>query len=645
MVRRCVRLADTDVRAPTATFLASFRATMARVSAKTLPVRRIKPPIAKADLGRIADPALLKNLWRKSIKPAYAKWRIGAFVMAHPPLDLVAMDWSLEILVDRLCRSITDGTYRPQASHIIRSAKSSGLTRPLSILSPEDQLVYKAILVLAESDLMRGMQDWTRFGRTDRKADDEGDFSSDSGWFRAWITRQGHLWTITEHHKWIVETDIANFFPSIQLPFLLAHIQAYANLSEASVRLLCRILEDVATLPEFRRSATVGLPQENFDCSRVLAHTHLRTVDDEFANEGSKNRFSRYMDDVVIGADSEKEALQFVHRIQRSMERIGLYPNTAKTRITTAAQFRQELMKPENDELGELELEVFSRPAFVRRMTADLLSAHLSLRPRPKAWERVLRRWYSLCRTARDPALLGVALRHLAAFPGSAPHILDYMSVFPLDANRLRNLFERVDSFGGVYENIEILAQEFVCQAAGSNSTRFRARASEIALGRIRAGGSEWVSAAACVTVGKYGQVDHLQELRTMARRGADQSPWKLQALMPLLGSGIVGPDALREWRDRFPQAWEISFLEAAFAGQKRPLNMLADFIAPREALRPKRWVVRPRSVFMIPILASVDAHLWTGRSNAWDVKLKSNPSDLTDRALRRWWSTRIRMA
>ena len=233
-------------------------------------------------------------------------------------------------------------------------------------------------------------------------------------------------------------------------------------------RLLCRILEDVATLPEFRRSATVGLPQENFDCSRVLAHTHLRTVDDEFANEGSKNRFSRYMDDVVIGADSEKEALQFVHRIQRSMERIGLYPNTAKTRITTAAQFRQELMKPENDELGELELEVFSRPAFVRRMTADLLSAHLSLRPRPKAWERVLRRWYSLCRTARDPALLGVALRHLAAFPGSAPHILDYMSVFPLDANRLRNLFERVDSFGGVYENIEILAQEFVCQAAGS---------------------------------------------------------------------------------------------------------------------------------------------------------------------------------
>ena len=566
-------------------------------------------------------------------------------VLARAPLDLVPMDWDINALLARLSSSIADGSYRPSGPQIVRSAKSSGLTRPLAILAAEDQLVYKVLVSLAESDLMRGMQEWTRFGRADARDLDGDNFSSESGWFRAWSRRQGHLWTITENHRWIVETDIANFFPSIQLPFLVAHVQALSRLDEGPVRLLCRILEDVAILPAFRKSATVGLPQENFDCSRVLAHTHLRTVDDEFLEEGSRNRYSRYMDDVVIGANSKEEAIRFVARIQRAMEQIGLYPNTAKTRIVSARAFRLELMKPANDLIGEIQEAFANNPhdQDVIDETNRAIDDHLGLRARPRAWERVLRRWYTTCRTQRNPVLLPQALKHLAELPGSAPHILDYLTVFPMDANRVRNLVARIDDFGGVYEDIEIMAHECICQAPGSDTDRFRALVSAIALQRIRTARSPWIAVSACTTLGKYGRAEDFQELYRMAKVGHDRAPWKLQALMVLLGAGTIeAGQAIREWRDRFPQATEIAFLEAVLAGERRAVTMLADFISPREALTPHRWVVRTRSLFMVPVLSHVDNSLWTARSNAWRLKILSNPPELADRAVERWWERRL---
>jgi hypothetical protein len=52
----------------------------------------------------------------------------------------------------------------------------------------------------------------------------------------------------------------------------------------------------------------------------------LKAVDDEFAVEGGNERYSRYMDDIVIGANSTEEALQQVARVQSALERVGLYP-------------------------------------------------------------------------------------------------------------------------------------------------------------------------------------------------------------------------------------------------------------------------------------------------------------------------------
>ena len=61
------------------------------------------------------------------------------------------------------------------------------------------------------------------------------------------------------------------------------------------------------------------------------------------------------MADIVIGAQSEDEALQQIRRVQVALERVGLYPNTAKTRVLPRDLFVGAYLKDENDYLGEVD--------------------------------------------------------------------------------------------------------------------------------------------------------------------------------------------------------------------------------------------------------------------------------------------------
>ena len=172
MVRRCVRLANTDVRAlcrhVSCNSLPSNDGTL--TLERPSPSGGSRPPIAKVDFRtHCLSSSLCRNLWRKSIKPADAN--VAHSCICHAPSAArpgLRMDWSLERpALLPFARSIHTRTYCPQASHIIRSAKSSGL----SVTCPRYRrlriswFTKRSSLALAESDLMPvGTQDRTRFG-------------------------------------------------------------------------------------------------------------------------------------------------------------------------------------------------------------------------------------------------------------------------------------------------------------------------------------------------------------------------------------------------------------------------------------------------------------------------------------------------
>jgi Reverse transcriptase (RNA-dependent DNA polymerase) len=435
------------------------------------PQQEIKPPAhPRIGLSTVIDETLLKRHWRR-IRNDLRYLRPASLYLAYDPLEWLTFDVNLGERVHELGARVLDGSYRANPPEIIRGAKSLGLTRPLAFFDINDLLLYRNIIALMETDLLTEMQPWSRLGRIHSQQDDQ-NFAAESGWFRAWLRRNSQLWTITENYDCIVETDISNFFPSIHLDTVIDHLLAHSQIGVDASRLLSHMLREFAPVPEYRVSPLVGLPQDSFDCSRVIAHSFLGQVDNEFLEEGKNNGFSRYMDDIVIGSRSLEEGYRLVNRTQNALERLGLYPNTAKTRVIGQREFISDMMKDQNDYIGDIESTFMEGGLVSLPEIQSRLNQHLRLTPRPRGWERVLRRYYALSRRLRIPRLLDVAFEQVGQFPGSARSILDYCATYPLTPRRVERLRTTIDDACSMYEDIQQLALEYLAIAPSMKNRR-----------------------------------------------------------------------------------------------------------------------------------------------------------------------------
>lgn len=444
-------------------------------------------------------------------------------------------------------------------------------------------------------------------------------------------------------YDWLVESDVANFFPYVDVSSVIQHVLSTSNLGEDVCLLLDHMLRVFAPMRGYRSSRLGGLPQEPFDCSRVLAHTYLGLVDEQFREEGSQGQFSRWVDDIVIGAKSRDEALQFVRRAQEALEHLGLYPNSAKTRILRSSEFGDDYMKAANDYLGELATEITAGAADIRKFRKSL-RAHLRLprAKRPKAWSRVLRRYYTSSRQLRDATLLAEWTGHLLESPESARHIFDYLGTYPLTVARVQQLIDVLNDFGGVYEDIDLLAHEYLCTAPNPASTRLRSLIAEWALKLIDASIEKRprLAASACMTVGKFGLPAHLDALEVIYARAVKRDTVaRLQATIVLYGAGRATSAMIRGLvaRSSHETAQSIEYLLAVTAGEKEAVNLAVGLIQPSAREHPTRAVVRPRAVFLAPLVRAADPKKWATASVIWRKQLEANPREFRDRAAERW--------
>ena len=589
----------------------------------------------KVDVTRLADPALMRKIWQKRIRKSLRTSRFQDFELAHDPLEHLAFDWDLDATLATLCAELRDGHYRAGAPEIVRSAKGSGLTRPLAFIAARDLIVYKTVIATAENALLAAIAPWARFGRADDG--DAGESFGESGWFRSWLRRQGQLWTITENHAWLVETDVANFFPYVALPSVLNHVLANSNLGEDAARILEHLLKQFAPMDHYRQSPVVGLPQDNFDCSRILGHTYLKPVDDAFRSEGEANQYSRWMDDIVVGAETKEAALGIVARLQGSLERLGLYPNTAKTRIVRASDFLLDYMKDENDFLGEVDDRWRAKTPEDMTAFKTRLRRHLGRKaPRPKAWARVLRRYYTACRHLESDALVSHAFEHIYESPDSARTIFEYLSTYPLTATRVDALIELLKRLRGVYPDIEILAQEYLCVAPNSKSETLAEAISNWAIEVME---REWSSnprlaAAACLTVGKFGNDLHIGKVQTgMGTPRLPDTVFRQQALIVLAARGRVSSSELGNLspHSSLISSQHVRFLRALFDGEAKAVNMTLSLLEPVKRTGPTRLVIRPRVLLLGSIIGKSAPDKVSTVRPKWAKLLKTQRRSMRD--------------
>ncbi|MHB8516210.1 MAG: RNA-directed DNA polymerase [Dehalococcoidia bacterium] len=610
---------------------------MSKQAASAPPAAARSPEVGFDEL---LDHALLKKIWQKSLRKRLRSIRFQEFELGHDAMEHLAFDWELDDAIDALRRDVRSGTYRAASPEVIRAAKTLGLTRPLAFLKPRDLLLYKTIVALAENALLSSSKPWARFGRADT-TDNGGDTLAESGWFRSWLKRQGQVWTITENHKWLIETDVANFFPYIQVPSVLRHVLANSTLSEDIVRLLEHMLHQFAPLNEYRISPVLGLPQENFDSSRILAHTYLKPIDSEFETEGSSNRYSRWVDDIVIGTDTKEEAVRAVRRVQIALEKLGLYPNSAKTRIVRSQAFEHDYMKSENDYLGEIEERRKQQAPEDIALFHSHIRRHLALRTRPKAWARVLRRYYTASRQLRDNYLVRYSLQHIEDSPESARTIFEYLAAFPLTPRLHSKLVCLLSRLGGTYEDIDLLAHEFVCTAPNRDTVRLRTVVGDWAteLVRSKIQQNPRLAAAACLSVGKFGLKRHLDELEKVFRTPLRvDSVARQQAVVVLAGHQQLSLDDTLELAPQtdLESARQLRFLRALMRGERKACRMALSLAEPAKRRRPERYVMRPRALFLVCIAARVRPDDWQNVATKWMRRLQVNDANLIDSAVNR---------
>jgi len=161
-----------------------------------------------------------------------------------------------------------------------------------------------------------------------------------------WFTFEGVTLTFAGSGKYLLVTDLSNFFENISRSQLVAELEsAIPNISATGPEKL-QIRNAISTLDrllgQWTFSGSHGLPQ-NRDASSFLSNILLSSVDRAMAEKG--HDYYRYVDDIRIIADSELQARRALQDLIRQLRTVGLNINANKTEILPPATSGADLAK------------------------------------------------------------------------------------------------------------------------------------------------------------------------------------------------------------------------------------------------------------------------------------------------------------
>ena len=157
-------------------------------------------------------------------------------------------------------------------------------------------------------------------------------------WFKLWPKYQTEILDFTRAHKYLIITDILNFFDSVP------HSAVDRSLSLISVNqglrdLTLFTLEGFVQREKYAPLVLRGLPQIDLDAPRLLAHILLFQVD-KYIYKRTRGAYARWVDDINFGVNCKREARELLRVIERFLQRIELRLNGPKLRFSRGRKLR-----------------------------------------------------------------------------------------------------------------------------------------------------------------------------------------------------------------------------------------------------------------------------------------------------------------
>jgi len=245
----------------------------------------------------------------------------------------------------RLRKHLIRRAYDPGHASKVYLPKPSGILRPYTLLTVNDQIVYQACINIIAEKLkaqVRGRYLRTTFGHL---------YAGKSSMFFYLKWQNGYRIysdTVVDHVKrgfhYVANFDLASFYDSIDhnvLKYFLKELRVDDDLIEFLLRCLRTWTSSTWTNLSNVIYHGHGIPQGPL-ASGLLSEVVLKHIDDRGARSGGA-RYLRYVDDIKMLAKSENVLRQRLVSLDLASKEIGLFPQSSKVNIRKVADPLEEI--------------------------------------------------------------------------------------------------------------------------------------------------------------------------------------------------------------------------------------------------------------------------------------------------------------
>ena len=297
------------------------------------------------------------------------------------PLEHLDFHIRIEAICTAIEAEVLSAAYIPRSPIRFLAEKSKGLCRQLVIPSVKDSLILQTLSDALWAEIRTKAPTTKSF-----YAPDDHQFSkiikghsSEYGPINAWLAFQQTIFGFTKSKRYIVVTDIANYYDSISYDHLRNILADYASAREHALDLLIYTLSCMLWQPDYMPRIPVGLPQAHLDAPRLLAHSFLFEID-ELLSHTKGIDFARYMDDIDIGVDTVPDARKALRDLDLALQTRQIRLNSGKTRILTETQAYEHFKIRENLLLDGLSDRIQSKLASKLPLTKERRKVELAIR-------------------------------------------------------------------------------------------------------------------------------------------------------------------------------------------------------------------------------------------------------------------------
>ncbi|MDE2822265.1 MAG: RNA-directed DNA polymerase [Chloroflexota bacterium] len=475
--------------------------------------------------------------------------------------DFAEFDIEPELWIDRLLAQLQSGRYEPATPTRFTLAKELGLSRVITFPQIPDLVLYKALaeLVYNRSKPSETGHVYFEPNTLEKKRrsllleTDEPDYFFLSGsTYLAWKRHVQYRKRLARKtvYPYLVLTDISNYFDSIPHSRLVDAIHG-TRLDREAVGLLLFLLERLSPRHPYNESAHIGIPVDQFECSRALAHVLLFTHDQRMIAHAGEEAYVRWMDDQTIGVSSYAAGLQALAECGESLSTLNLTPNTAKSRILSSEEVARHFFFDANQELDDIQDALSSSGAAEETIRAWLREAwarHSQQDTDRGEWSKVLRRFYLLAGRCRQRFLLDRSLEDVLQRPTLADRISDYVRVVGRPGEYLEFFLSVCGDARQVYPDVTRALGEGLLRVEeeGQEAARIRKTAFAVLTGGEDVGRLSDCGPVAPLLVLRFGDRRAMPRLRRYVRdTSVAENPELDKAVAVVYAS--YGPDQLRD--------------------------------------------------------------------------------------------------